>query len=221
VVAILFLMAFFGLVRPFLQDVRIHGGLRKMLSGFRGPRFHPSQLFTIFVICVIISGLLAATGWGFKAQVVPVIVGFVGLIAASLSLFNDMCRKPDDVSVESIAEHEQHQVEQKIHMDMTSDTGHLSVGTIATRAAIFFGYLIGFMASMATIGLIPTAFFFVIIFMRREGPEPWPLVLIYAVALVIFIYVAFDKFMAVPWPQTLLGTYVAPTFPMLKMIPSL
>ena len=31
----------------------------------------------------------------------------------------------------------------------------------------------------------------------------------------------FDKFMAVPWPQTLLGTYVAPTFPILKMIPSL
>src|SRR3954466_12738638 len=62
VVAILFLMAFFGLVRPFLQDVRIHGGLRKMLSGFGAPRFHPSQLFTIFAICVIISGLLAATG---------------------------------------------------------------------------------------------------------------------------------------------------------------
>ena len=78
VVAILFLMAFFGLVRPFLQDVRIHGGLRKMLSGFRAPRFHPSQLFTIFAICVIISGLIAAMGWGFKAQVVPVIVGIRG-----------------------------------------------------------------------------------------------------------------------------------------------
>jgi hypothetical protein len=73
---------------------------------------------------------------------------------------------------------------------------------------------------MWAIGLIPTAFFFVIIFMRREGPEPWPLVLIYSVALVIFIYFAFDQFMAVPWPQTLLGTYVAPTFPILKMIPS-
>src|SRR5215213_9623027 len=156
VVAILFLMAFFGLIRPFLQDVRIHGGLRKMLSGFGAPRFHPAQLFTMFVICVIIGALIAAQGWGFKAQIVPVIVGFVALLAASLSLFNDMCRKPDDVRVESIAEHEQHEVEQKIHveteqkihMDMTSDTGHLPVSTIATRAAIFFGYLIAFMFSL-------------------------------------------------------------------------
>ena len=58
------------------------------------------------------------------------------------------------------------------------------VGTIAKRGAIFFTYLVAFMASMATIGLIPTAFFFVIIFMRMEGPEPWPLVLTYAVAVV-------------------------------------
>jgi TctA family transporter len=216
VVAILFLMAFFGLVRPLLQDVRIHGGLRKMLGGFGAPRLHPSQLFTVFVICVIISGLIAASGWGFKAQIVPVIVGFAGLFAASLSLFNDMCRKPDDVSAESLADESQRQVEKKIHMDMTSDTAHLSVGTIAKRGAIFFTYLVVFMASMATIGLIPTAFFFVIIFMRIEGPEPWPLVLTYAVAVVTFIVIAFDKFMAVPWPQTFLGTW----FPFFKIIPS-
>src|SRR3954462_1341054 len=96
VVAILFLMAFFGLVRPFLQDVRIHGGVRKMLSGFQVPRFHPSQLFTMFMICVIVTALLAATGWGFKAQIVPLVVGTVALCAAVLSLFNEMCRKPEE-----------------------------------------------------------------------------------------------------------------------------
>jgi TctA family transporter len=220
VVAILFLMAFFGLVRPFLQDVRIHGGLRKMLSGFQGPRFHPSQLFTMFVICVIAVAVLAATGWGFKAQIVPMIVGAVAFVAASTSLFNDMCRKPEEVGLESIAEQEKHKVEKKIHMDMTSDTGHLEVRMIAMRAAIFFGYLIGFMTSMWVIGLIPTAFFFVIIFMRSEGPEPWPLVLTYAVVLVIFIYIAFDQFMAVPWPQTVLGPILKPIFPILTKLPS-
>jgi Tripartite tricarboxylate transporter TctB family len=170
----------------------------------------------MFVMVVIASGLVAAMGWGFKAQIVPVIVGVGAFIAASISLFNDMCRKPDDVSAESLADETQRQVEKKIHMDMTSDTGHLPVGTVAKRGAIFFTYLIAFMASMATIGLIPTAFFFVIIFMRIEGPEPWPLVLTYAVAVVVFIVIAFDKFMAVPWPQTLLGTW----FPFFKIIPS-
>jgi hypothetical protein len=216
VVAILFLMAFFGMVRPFLQDVRIHGGVRKMLGGFGAPKFRPNQLFTLFVICVVITALFAATGWGFKAQIVPVIVGFVALFASSLSLFNDMCRKPDDLSAESLADQTQHQVEKKIHMDMTSDTGHLPVTTIAKRGALFFCYLVAFMASMAIIGLIPTAFFFVIIFMRKEGPEPWPLVLTYAVTVVVFITIAFDRFMAVPWPQTLLGTW----FPIFKIIPS-
>jgi hypothetical protein len=221
IVALLFLMAFFGVVRPLLQDIRIHGGVRKMLSGFQAPVFRLSQLFTIFVIVVVACALMAATGWGFKAQIVPVIVGCVAFVAASLSLFNDMCRKPDDDKVDSIADKEQKQVEQKIHMDMTSDTGHLELETIIRRAILFFSYLITFMFFMWVMGLIPTALCFVIIFMRVEGPERWNLVLIYATCVVVGVYVAFDQFMAVPWPQTLIGTYLAPTFPFLKLIPSL
>ena len=52
-----------------------------------------------------------------------------------------------------------------------SDTGHLPVGEIVTRAALFFGYLIGFMAIMAVIGLIPTVGVFVVFFMRYEARE--------------------------------------------------
>jgi putative tricarboxylic transport membrane protein len=52
--------------------------------------------------------------------------------------------------------------------------------------------------------------------MRLEGPERWPVVITYAAALVAFIYVVFDRFMAVPWPATLLGGLV----PALKIIPS-
>jgi len=216
VVAILFLMAFFGLVRPLLQDIRIHGGVRKLLFGFQAPRFRPSQLFTIFVLIVVAAGLYATSGWGFKAKIVPVVVGLVALITAGLSLFNDMCRKPTEAASESLGEKAQHEVEQKIHMDMTSDTGHLPVETIARRGALFFFYLVCFMASMATIGLIPTVFFFVIIFMRLEGPERWTLVIPYAVIMVIAIYIAFDQFMTVPWPPSLLGTW----FPAMKFIPS-
>ncbi len=216
VVAILLLMAVMGMIRPMLQDIKIHGGVRKMLSGFQSPRFRPSQLFTVFVLLVLGSSLYVASGWGFKAKIVPVIVGTVAFIASALSLFNDMCRKPGEVASEGLGEKAQHEVEQKIHMDMTSDTGHLSVETIIRRGALFFFYLLGFMASMATIGLIPTVFFFVIIFMRVEGPERWSLVMTYAVVMVLAIYVTFDQFMSVPWPATLLGTW----FPVMKFIPS-
>jgi putative tricarboxylic transport membrane protein len=107
-------------------------------------------------------------------------------------------------------------VGEKIHMDLTSDTGHLPVREIVVRAALFFGYLIGFMGVMAVIGLIPTVGLFVIFFMRHEARERWSLVIPYAAVLVVFIWFAFDYFMAVPWPPTLIGQW----FPALKAIPS-
>jgi hypothetical protein len=137
-------------------------------------------------------------------------------MAAGMSLFNDLCRKPAAARVDGIAEKAQHEIGETVHMDITSDTDHLPVRTIAARAAIFFGYLLGFMASMAVIGLIPTAGLFVILFMRIEGRERWNLVLTYAACVVLFIYVVFDRFMSIPWPQTLLGHIV----PALKIIPS-
>jgi len=68
VVAILFIIAIIGLVRPFMQDIRIHGGIKKMLTNFQGPRFHPSQLFTIFVITVLGAACLMALSWDFMPR---------------------------------------------------------------------------------------------------------------------------------------------------------
>ena len=69
---------------------------------------------------------------------------------------------------------------------------------------------------MAVIGLIPTVAVFVVVFMRLEGQERWSLVIPYAAMLVLGIYIAFDQFMAVPWPPSLLGQM----FPALRVIPS-
>jgi len=216
IVVLLFALAILGLVRPFLQDIRNQGGVGKMLTSFQRPTFHPSQLFTMFMIALIGSAVLASLRWDFSAKIVPLVVGIVGLSAAGLSLFNEMCRKPAAVANEGMAEHAQHEVEGKIHMDLTSDTGHLPVREIIVRAAWFFGYLVGFMAVMAVIGLIPTVAVFVVFFMRYEARERWSLVVPYAVILVVFIWFAFDYFMAVPWPPTLIGSW----FPELKAIPS-
>ena len=69
---------------------------------------------------------------------------------------------------------------------------------------------------MALFALIPTSFVFVIVFMRLEGPEKWRLIIPYVLVLIIGIYVAFDWFMAIPWPPTLLGQLVTAA----KIIPS-
>src|SRR5260221_2119768 len=216
VVAVLLALAIIGLVRPLLSDVRRHGGIVRMLSSFQAPRCQPQQLFTMFFIAMIGTMVVVALPWHFSAKLVPLIVGIIALTVSGLSLFNDLCRKPADAAEGSLADQAQAEVEQKIHMDLESDTGPLPLRTIVTRSARFYGYLLGFMASMAVIGLIPTAAFFVVIFMRLEGPERWKLVIPYVTVLILGIYLAFDMFMALPWPPTLLGLF----FPALKFIPS-
>jgi hypothetical protein len=215
-VAVLFALAIIGLVRPFLQDVRRLGGARQLWRSFHAPVFHPSQLLTMFMIALIGGAVLAATQWDFSAKIVPLVVGILALIVALISLLNEMCRKSDAPAAEGMAEHAQHEVGERIHMDLTSDTGHLPVREIVKRGALFFSYLIGFMGVMWVIGLIPTVAVFVVFFMRFEGKERWSLVIPYAVSLILFIWLAFDYFMSVPWPPSLIGQW----FPALKVIPS-
>jgi TctA family transporter len=223
VVAILFLMAIIGLLRPLLQDVRNHGGVKRMLTSFQGPRFRVSQLFTIFMITIVGAMVGMSLQWDFSAKVVPLVVGTVALLAAGFSLFNDMCRKPE-AAPESLAAQAMHDVEtqisssdQKIHMDLSSDTEHLPTEIIIKRAARFFGYLISFMGVMAVIGLVPTVAVFVIFFMRYENKERWSLVIPYTFVLVVMITFIFDNVMAIPWPPTLAAQW----FPALKFLPSI
>ena len=180
IVAMLFIMAIVGLVRPFLQDIRGQGGLHKMLTSFQAPRFRPSQLFTVFMI-VVIGTAVRGAALGLQRQDRPA---------------GGRHRRPDGSGAEPVQRHVPQaggagdrgswrdrcstRVEQKIHMDLTSDTGHLPVREIIVRAVWFFGYLIGFMAVMAVIGLIPTVALFVVFFMRWEGRERWTLVIPYA-----------------------------------------
>jgi hypothetical protein len=176
------------------------------------------------MIAVIGSMVLIAMQWDFSAKIVPIVVGSAALVAASLSLFNDMCRRPEP-AIGSLADQTIHDVEgqlggevaQKIHMDLTSDTQHLPTALIIKRAARFFGYLIGFMAVMAVIGLVPTAALFVVVFMRYENREPWKLVITYAIVLVFAISFVFDNVMSIPWPPTLIAQW----FPALKFLPSI
>jgi len=142
----------------------------------------------------------------------------IALTVLFISLFNEMCRKPTAAQGESLAGQAQHEVEDKIHMDLTSDTDHLPVRTVITRAARFFGYLLAFMACMAVIGLIPTVPIFVIAFMRFEGPEPWRLVIPQAVFITLFVYVMFDQMLTIPWPPTVLGDFFPQLLPLAARI---
>ncbi len=116
VVAILFIIAILGLMRPLLQDVRRHGGVLRMLTDFGAPKFEPAQLMAISMLFVIGSAMLMALQWDFSAKVVPLVVGTVGFSAAAFSLFNDMFRR-DTVPVGSLEEQYEREIEERLRAE--------------------------------------------------------------------------------------------------------
>jgi TctA family transporter len=210
--AVLFLFAFslLTLLKPVWDNYRKSGGVLRVYSA---PKFAVGDLMALFYICAIGFMVMQASGWNFKARIVPTIVGTIAMGFATISLLHNIFAR----RVETADKGGSNKNDGPLHMDLESDTGHLSTSVVITRAIMFFGWLVGFMASMAVIGLIPTVPLFVIALMRFEAKEPWKLVLPQAVFLTLFIYILFDQMLTIPWPPTFLGDY----FPQLKgVIPS-
>jgi len=211
-VVVMFIMAGLSLLRPLLADIRGHGGVKKMVSQWGHPMFSPENLFAGALLCLFIAMLAASLDWSFAARIIPTIVGTGAILFCSLSLVNDVFGLHErDGGGGVIAEKSK-----KIHMDIASKTAHLPTKVILIRGFLFFGWMAGFAACMALIGLIPTVPIFITAFMRFEGREPWKIVIPMATSVVLLIYVVFDQLLAIPWPPTLAGML----FPVLHAIPS-
>jgi TctA family transporter len=210
-VVVMFIMAGLSLLRPLLADVRTHGGVKKMVSQWGHPKFSPENIFAAGLLCLFIAMIAASLDWSFAARIIPTIVGTGAILFCSLSLINDVFGLHERAGSGVVAGKSQ-----KIHMDIASKTAHLPTKIILTRGFLFFGWMAGFAACMALIGLIPTVPIFITAFMRLEGREPWKIVIPMAASVVALIYVVFDQLLAIPWPPTLAGML----FPVLHAIPS-
>jgi putative tricarboxylic transport membrane protein len=216
IVVAMFLLSALTLMRPVLQDIREHQGIKRMLTDFGAPRLATDNLFPVAMLCLFLAMLWMSIPWPFEAKIIPTIVGVTAVIAVTLSLANDIFRKQHVEGAIGQDEKARGVVSQKIHMDVASKTAHLPGHIILLRGFMFFGWMVAFLCSMAVIGLIPTVPIFVIAYMRLEGPEKWRHAALMAIVMVTLIYVVFDQLLTIPWPPTLLGTY----FPAFKVIPS-
>jgi TctA family transporter len=205
-VVALFLMALSALLRPFLQDVRAHGGPRGMLADFGAPRFAPSQIFPAFLLCLFLVMMSQALEWNFYARIIPMIVGSGAILFCTLSLVNDIFKNPTKVAL-GLEKRAKQGISEKIHMDIGSQLTHLPARTIITRGAIYFSWMVFFLCSMAVIGLIPTVPVFIIAFMRIEK-EPWNITLPMAAFMVLFVYILFDQLLSIPWPGSVIGDWL-------------
>jgi TctA family transporter len=222
IVIVFFGLAAMSLLRPLFQDLRSRG-IRRMLPALGRPKLAANQLFSAGLLGLFCVMVINATSWNFDAKVVPLIVGTGAIVFSVLNLLNEMFGKSESGVVGAVdqakAEAEKlggTGVHERIHMDIGSNLSHLSTRTILLRGGVFFGWMGGFLGSMAVIGLIPTVPLFIAGYMRLEGRERWRLVVPMALVMTLFIYGLFDRLLAVPWPPTLMGNF----FPVLKMIPS-
>src|ERR1700686_4416878 len=116
-VVVMFIMAGLSLLRPLLQDVRTHGGVKKMVSQWGHPMLSPENLFAAALLCLFIAMTAASLDWSFAARIIPTIVGTGAILFCSLSLINDVFGLHERNGGGAIAEKSQ-----KIHMDIAPQT---------------------------------------------------------------------------------------------------
>ena len=213
IVVVLLALAVIGLFRPLIGEFVARRRAARPVAVVGRITLRPADLLYVFLLGLVGWMLVQTGGWEFEARMVPVVVGWITLAAATIGLLNQIFRRSLE---EENAEAAGTDAPRSIHMDLKSDHSAHGVRVVLRRAAVFFGWLLAFMAGMAAIGLTPTAALFVVAYMRLENREPWRLVLPQAEVLTAFIYAVFDRFLAIPWPPTLIGGLL----PALRAIPS-
>jgi hypothetical protein len=185
VVLVLFAIALYTLIRPLIREFRSQGRLAMRIGT---PHFSVEQLFHVVILVILGYMVIEARGWQPASRTVPMTVGTLGIFFTGFSLLSSLFLREGEAATQSGS----------IHMDLASDTAHLPVRTVLLRSAIFFGWLVALMVSMAVIGFMPSVPLFVIAFMRFENREPWKLVLPQAIGLTLFLYYVFDKALGIP-----------------------
>lgn len=208
VVIILFAIALWLFIQPGIKIIRRTLKARQAgnLSAAISPRFRPENLLHILVVAVFAYAVGAAWTWDYNSRVVPLAIASVGLSISVLSLIiSVLFSQGKAMTAAELAEHE---VEEEMHLDLESATGDLPPRTVLFRSMRFYGWLVVFMISIATIGFVMTVPLFVVTFMWLENREPWYLMVPQAIALTLFIHYVFGHLLGVPWPATLLGSLV-------------
>lgn len=212
-VMIMLVLSIALLIGPFWKHLRALGGLKGAARNFGRPEFRGSDLVHV--------GLLALLGWmmlsvwplPWAARIGPLIIGLAAIVICVLSLLNQVFSRGILLRREAAGDGPKFH---GIMMDSASELGELTERAALKRAGLFLGYMVLFLVLVAVIGFIPAIPVFILIFMRREGPERWQLMAWHMIGITLAVWAIFDKLLHLPWPPSLLGQLI----PALQVIPS-
>jgi hypothetical protein len=86
VVAAVFVLALWGLFRPFVRELRASGGFSGMIAGLTVPRFNVTTAFYVGFITLLTVMMMQAWEWNLDAKIVPMIVGVFTIFVTTVSL---------------------------------------------------------------------------------------------------------------------------------------
>jgi TctA family transporter len=160
-------------------------------------RLRPQAVFTLVVIAIVVAALINSTDWPAKAQLVPRTACIAALIAAALNLLTELFGAD-----RLVATVEKGGAKRGEHRDPVDD---MDVRLMLRRAAGYFGWLAGFIGLAALIGIVPAIALFILAFMHFNFGESWRRAALLAACTTLFAYLVFDRGLAVPWPNSLIG----------------
>ncbi|HKT20875.1 MAG TPA: tripartite tricarboxylate transporter permease [Stellaceae bacterium] len=197
------LVVFAGALWVVLPPLRTH--LSATVSSFRrfrtgALRFGPHAAFSLAIIATIFAAMAVSREWPPAARLVPTASMIAALFFAVLNLATELFGDP------ALATHGP--AEAPTMPGAAAAAPAADPPKIPWSAMRVFGWIVGFLAVGAGIGLLPALAVLVFLLMWLEFTEPWSRALIASAVATLCIYLLFDRVFAIPWPQSLLGDLV-------------
>jgi hypothetical protein len=155
-------------------------------------RFKPADLFTLFVIFVLVGAVAIASQWILRASIIILVLGSLGAVFATAQLVMDLFLRERAAATTG---------RPTMELPTFEDTDPKSTlrGTFE-----IWGWLLGLVVLIRIIGLDLALPLFVLVYAKFYGAS-WRLSAILAAMIAAFIFGIYDQIMHVYWPESVFG----------------
>jgi TctA family transporter len=137
----------------------------------------------------------SATAWRFSARLMPQTAAAAGLLVIACAGFTMLAARLQGKPAFAA----------KTAYEVAGTFGELAETTVYARLCVEILWLIGLLAGVLLIGLMPAMGLYMFLYMAMAGKTRWPTALFITASLWIGFYILFVRLLHVPWPPSLLG----------------
>lgn len=152
--------------------------------------FRKADLFTVFIIAMLVTALLMSRDWPLRASILVIVLGLVGLALAIAQLVLDLRRPSSKAGNKPTYE---------VRNFNDADPALASKGSLE-----MWSWLVGLVCSIPVLGLPVTLTVFVFLYAKIYGAS-WKMAAFMGMGTALFIYGLYVELMDVYWPPSLLG----------------